>query len=100
MTRLLSILRDLPPVVAVTRFSESHPRATAWLGLSTGACASLVVGGRDADLPLRSWLALFAASILTAGMCILIVGGDDGNGAPDDSTSRSGGVTGSGDESF
>ncbi len=77
MARLLRALKALPPVVAITQFVGSHARAAAWLGLSAGICAVLAVGGRNVDLPLRSWLALFAAGVLTAGLCIWIVSAGD-----------------------
>ena len=84
MATLLDARKALPPVVALTRFADTHPRAAAWLALSAGVCGILVVSGRNAALPLRPWLALFAAGITTAGLCVWIVGGGEYDGSQDE----------------
>jgi hypothetical protein len=77
----MSRLRNLDPLSPVSRFADKHTHLAAWLLLSTALCTTLVLAGREADLPLRTWLALFAAAVLTAGACVGIVGTGDGEGS-------------------
>jgi hypothetical protein len=79
----------MPAVAESLHFVISRPRRAAWLGLSLAICVVLAVAGREADLPLRTWLALFATAFLVAGACVRIANGDDREEAEDPPSPRS-----------
>jgi hypothetical protein len=83
MARLFRTLRSVRAIEDVLCFVTSRPRRAAWLGLSLAICFVLAVAGREADLPLRTWLALFATAFLVAGACVWIASGDDRENAGD-----------------
>jgi K+ transporter len=66
-------LQNLPPV----KWAVTHPRLAAWLVLSLGMIALLVVEARDVGLTAGNWIALIVATVLVAGACIWIVSWED-----------------------
>lgn len=87
-------LRQFPPV----KWSVTHPRIAAWIVLSIGMVALLVIEARDVGLTVGNWIALIVATVLVAGASIWIVSwedeaesideangnGDNGAASPDD----------------
>ncbi|MBN1311511.1 MAG: hypothetical protein JXB30_08840 [Anaerolineae bacterium] len=65
------------PLGPVVRWIEAHPRLTAWFVLALGMVILLVVAARDVGLLPHQWAALIVAVILTAGICIWIVGWEE-----------------------
>ncbi|MFW5692368.1 MAG: hypothetical protein ACOCX3_03360 [Chloroflexota bacterium] len=73
--------QELPPV----KWSLTHPRITAWVILSVGMIALLVIEARDVGLTVGNWIALIVATVLVAGACIWIVSWEDvDEAAPED----------------
>jgi len=89
MAGLIHALKGVPAVAESLHFVISRPRRAAWLGLSLAICVVFAVAGREADLPLRTWLALFATAFLVAGACVRIANGDDREEADDPPSPRS-----------
>ena len=70
-------LKQLPGLGAVIRLIETWPRLTAWIVLSVGCIALLVIEARDVGLTTGNWIALIVATVLVAGLCIWIVSWED-----------------------
>ena len=62
----------------VKRFFSEHPRLAAWLVLAVGMVAILVWSARDVGLLPGQWAALIVATIGLAGLCIWIIGWEEG----------------------
>ena len=58
-------------------WASRHPRLTAWAVLAVGMVAILIVSARNVGLEPLQWAALIVATILLAGLCVLIIGWDD-----------------------
>jgi hypothetical protein len=67
----------------VKRFFAEHPRLAAWLVLAVGMVAILIWSARDVGLAPGQWAALIIATIGLAGLCIWIIGWEDGDNPPD-----------------
>ena len=67
----------------VKRFFVEHPRLAAWLVLAVGMVAILVWSARDVGLLPRQWAALIVATIGLAGLCIWIIGWEEGENRDD-----------------
>jgi len=65
---------------SLKQFVNQHPRLTAWLVLAIGMVAILIWSARDVGLLPAQWAALIASTIGLAGLCIWIIGWEDGNG--------------------
>lgn len=81
----MNALAQLPPI----RWVLMHPRVSAWVFLSVGMVTLLIIEARDVGLLPGQWLALIAACVLVAGICIWIVSWEEaddetGEGAPSD----------------
>jgi CHASE2 domain-containing sensor protein len=63
---------------SLKQFVTQHPRLTAWLVLAVGMVAILVWSARDVGLLAGQWAALIVATIGLAGLCIWIIGWEDG----------------------
>lgn len=61
----------------VFKLASLHPRVTAWLVLSIGMVGMLLFFGSDVGLTLFNWISLIIATVLTAGLCILIISWED-----------------------
>jgi hypothetical protein len=62
----------------VKRFFSEHPRLAAWIVLAVGMVAILVWSARDVGLLPGQWAALIVATIGLAGLCIWIIGWEEG----------------------
>jgi hypothetical protein len=67
----------------VKRFFSEHPRLAAWLVLAIGMVAILVWSARDVGLLPGQWAALIVATIGLAGLCIWIIGWEEGHDEDD-----------------
>jgi hypothetical protein len=69
----LEQLENLAPV----KWAMIHPRLAAWIVLSVGMVALLVNEARDVGLTTGNWISLVVATVLVAGVCIMIVSWED-----------------------
>ena len=60
-----------------------HPRLAAWIVLSVGMIVLLVIEARDVGLLPGQWIALMAACVVVAGLCIWIISWEDGDDEDD-----------------
>lgn len=70
---MMNTLKNLPPV----RWAGVHPRLAAWIVLSAGMVILLVIEARNVGLLAGQWIALIAAVVLVAGVCIWIISWED-----------------------
>lgn len=63
---------------ALKQLVIQHPRLTAWLVLAIGMVAILVWSARDVGLLPGQWVALIVATVGLAGLCVWIIGWEDG----------------------
>ena len=69
----------------VRKILEKHPQLVAWFVLAIGMVAILIWSARDVGLLAHQWAALIVATIGLAGLCIWIIGWEDGDeGATED----------------
>ena len=66
---------------SLKRFVGQHPRLTAWLVLAVGMVAILIWSARDVGLTAGQWAALVVATVGLAGLCVWIIGWEDGDAA-------------------
>jgi hypothetical protein len=59
-------------------FLGRHPRIGMWIILAAGMVAILLWASKDVELLLRQRLALVIATIGLAGLCIWIIGWEEG----------------------
>jgi hypothetical protein len=62
----------------VKSFFVDHPRLLAWLILAVGMVAILVWAAKDVGLLAGQWAALIVSTVLLAGLCVWIIGWEDG----------------------
>ena len=60
------------------QFIGQHPRLTAWFVLAIGFVVILVISARDVGFTAGQWVALIVATIGLAGLCVWIIGWEDG----------------------
>ncbi len=65
-------------MTALKDFASRHPRVTAWIGLAIGMVIILVWSAKDVGLLPTQMAALVVATILLAGLCVWIIGWEDG----------------------
>lgn len=63
---------------SVKQFIIQHPRLTAWFVLAVGMVIILVWSARDVGLLVGQWAALIVAVIGLAGLCVWIIGWEEG----------------------
>ena len=63
---------------AIKSFFVEHPRLLAWLVLAVGMVIILVWSAKDVGLLAGQWAALIVSTILLAGLCVWIIGWEDG----------------------
>ena len=80
--RTLDNLRDGPLGPAV-RWIESHPRLSAWIVLGLGMVILVVIESQNVGLLPGQWIAIIAATILTAGACVWIISWEDEDEEPE-----------------
>ncbi len=69
--------------LALVRWANVHPRLAAWIVLSAGMILLLVFEAQNVGLLVGQWIALTAAVIMVAGVCIWIISWEDEDDAPD-----------------
>jgi len=62
----------------VKDFFVKHPRLLAWLVLAVGMVVILIWAAKDVGLLAGQWAALVISTILLAGLCVWIIGWEDG----------------------
>ena len=62
---------------------SKHPRITAWVALALGMVLILLWASRDVGLLPTQLVALVVATILLAGLCVWIIGWEDGDDEPE-----------------
>jgi len=77
----------------VKSFFSEHPRLAAWLVLAVGMVAILVWSARDVGLLPGQWASLIVATIGLAGLCIWIIGWEEGEDEDRGDHDRSGADT-------
>lgn len=85
-TKGLRIKRGDDLVEQVKEFFSKHPRIGMWIVLSVGMVIILLWASKDVELLLRQRLALVVATIGLAGLCVWIIGWEEGEG--DESTEQ------------
>jgi protein-S-isoprenylcysteine O-methyltransferase Ste14 len=63
----------------IKTFFSRHPRLLAWLVLAVGMVAILIWAAKDVGLLAGQWAALIVSTILLAGLCVWIIGWEDGD---------------------
>lgn len=66
-------------MVAFRTFASRHPRLASWAGLAVGMVLILLWSAKDVGLLPSQLLALVIATILLAGLCVWIIGWEDGD---------------------
>lgn len=62
----------------IKSFFIAHPRLLAWLVLAVGMVVILVWSAKDVGLLAGQWAALIISTVLLAGLCVWIIGWEDG----------------------
>ena len=70
--------------VSLKDWTKRHPRLLMWAVLAVGMVVILVWSARDVGLLPGQWAALIAATVLLAGLCVWIIGWEDGAEEPED----------------
>ncbi len=65
-------------MTALREFAGRHPRITAWIALAVGMVVILLWSAKDVGLLPSQLAALVVATILLAGLCVWIIGWEDG----------------------
>jgi hypothetical protein len=63
---------------ALKQFVNQHPRLAMWFVLALGMVIILIVSARGVGLLPGQWAALIVATIGLAGLCVWIIGWEDG----------------------
>ena len=61
-------------MATLRKWIDQHPRLTAWLVLAVGMVIIVVLSAKDVGLLPTQMLALVAATIGLAGLCVWIIG--------------------------
>ncbi|MEA3345250.1 MAG: hypothetical protein U9Q78_03250 [Chloroflexota bacterium] len=61
----------------IKEFFSNHPRIMMWVVLAVGMVIILLWSSRDVELLLRQRLAMVAATIGLAGLCVWIIGWEE-----------------------
>ncbi|HET7089496.1 MAG TPA: hypothetical protein VFL17_12680 [Anaerolineae bacterium] len=64
-------------MATLRKWIDQHPRLTAWLVLAVGMVIIVVLSAKDVGLLPTQMLALVAATIGLAGLCVWIIGWED-----------------------
>ncbi len=64
--------------VSVQDWARRHPRLLMWAVLAAGMVIILILSARDVGLLPGQWAELIVATILLAGLCVWIIGWEDG----------------------
>jgi K+ transporter len=58
---------------------NSHPNLISWFVLAVGMVIIVVVAARHVGFQAGQWAALIAATVALAGLCVWIIGWEDGD---------------------
>ncbi|HKZ86207.1 MAG TPA: hypothetical protein VJ793_21445 [Anaerolineae bacterium] len=64
-------------MATIRKWIDRHPRLAAWLVLAVGMVIIVVLSAKDVGLLPTQMLALVAATIGLAGLCVWIIGWED-----------------------
>jgi protein-S-isoprenylcysteine O-methyltransferase Ste14 len=64
--------------MSIREWASRHPQLTAWIVLAVGMVIILIWSAKDVGLLAGQWVALIVATILLAGLCVWIIGWEDG----------------------
>jgi len=64
--------------MSIKEWAGRHPRLSAWAVLAVGMVIILLLTAKDVGLQVSQWAALIGATILLAGLCVWIIGWEDG----------------------
>jgi hypothetical protein len=62
----------------VVNWAKAHPKLSAWIVLAIGMVAILAYEAKDVGLLPAQWAALVVATVAVAGLCVWIIGWEDG----------------------
>ena len=62
----------------IRQFISNHPQLTAWFALAVGMVLILIWAAKDVGLLPRQWAALIVTTIILAGLCVWIIGWEEG----------------------
>jgi hypothetical protein len=62
----------------VREFISKHPQLTAWFALAVGMVLILIWAAKDVGLLPHQWGALIVTTIILAGLCVWIIGWEEG----------------------
>jgi hypothetical protein len=62
----------------VRQFVSKHPQLTAWFALAVGMVLILIWAAKDVGLLPNQWAALIVTTIILAGLCVWIIGWEEG----------------------
>ncbi len=65
-------------MIKLRAWTGVHPKLTAWLALAIGMVIILIISARDVGLLWNQWLWMIVATIGLAGLCVWIIGWEDG----------------------
>jgi hypothetical protein len=68
----------------IKTFANRRPKIAAWSFLAFGMVLILIIAARDVGLLWNQWLFLILATIGLAGVCVWIIGWEDGNDGGDE----------------
>ncbi len=68
----------------VRNWAGLHPKLASWLFLGIGMVVILIIAARDVGLLWNQWLFLICATVGLAGLCVWIIGWEDGKSDEDD----------------
>jgi len=64
--------------MSIREWASQHPRLSAWAVLAVGMVIILIWAAKDVGLLPGQWAALIVTTILLAGLCVWIIGWEDG----------------------
>ena len=62
---------------ALQSFYQKHPNLVYWAVLALGMVIILLLAARNVGFQPAQWLALIAATVLLAGLCVWIISWED-----------------------
>ena len=65
-------------MVKLRAWASAHPKLAAWAALAFGMVVILIIAARDVGLLWNQWLWMILATIGLAGLCVWIIGWEDG----------------------
>jgi protein-S-isoprenylcysteine O-methyltransferase Ste14 len=71
----------------IRQFISKHPQLTAWFALAVGMVLILIWAAKDVGLLPHQWLALIITTIILAGLCVWIIGWEEGGEEEEEKTS-------------